>query len=444
MKPFIQFAGYQKVVTSLNAFQSEMDRYAVLQIRVDAYTALFNERGVDAAETFLCNGLEVFKRHFTTAHELIRVNEYNIVALVGIGDWQTKEYIERVISSGIEAFDHNAITACFAFELIENKRNSYKNPETILSNLQAKLRPEWAKEHFTQGDEGFRFSALDFSLAFERGEIKTYFQPVIDRDCLVRGVEALCRWEHPVHGLIGPDKFLDALFEHHFSFELFSLNLSQTIAFRERVNNETGIELVCSLNVDEELLNDPRFDSILKDLPTWCYDEGIELEIVESARGIQSKEVCRKLEMIKSSGLKLAVDDFGVGFGMENSYSELFDTLKLDRSFVKKIIQGNDVSLHIVRAVEAAYRSRNGSIVAEGIETRSQFDTLKSLGVDFFQGFGIAEPCSSVVCFDFISGISKQGFNFEPGLPQASKGNGRLKSNVNVVELFSQREINAK
>lgn len=434
MKPFIKFAGYQKVVKALNAFQSEMDRYVALQIRVDSYTTLFSERGVDAAETFLCNGLEVFKRNFTTAHELIRVNEYNIIALISVCEWQTEEYIERTVSASIEAFNYEGVTSCFAFELIETNVRVNRKPESILANLQAKLRPEWVKDQGTVDDNLVDFSDLDFSVAFERGEIKTFFQPIIDKNCLIRGVEALCRWEHDKYGLIGPDQFLDSLFKHHFSFELFSLNVREIIAFRALVFKEHGLELVCSLNVDEELLNDPRFELSLSDLPEWCYQGGLELEIVESSKGVQSEKVERMLERVKHRGLTLAVDDFGVGFGMENSYSEIFDTLKLDRSFVKKITQGNDVSLHIMKAIETAYHSRSGNIVAEGIEDISQFNALKELNVDYFQGFGIAIPCTPNDCLNFIGEVSELGFKFDSDI---KKGN----SSLNVVELFSSGEV---
>lgn len=416
MKPFISFSGYEKVLSVLDAFQSQIDKYMVVLIRVGEYTSMFNDVGVDAAETFICNGLEGLSRNLPGMNELIRVNESHIIGVMALRDWQDSEYIKRLLRENMKHFGQDNSSAEYAYEILMNdfKKVANTRPEIILSRLQNKLRPEW---EIVQS-ERTEFKAEDFSFALDKGEIEPYFQPIVGIDGKIKGVEALCRWEHPTLGVLTPDRFLSQLIDNHYSYELFQRNLEAMSRLRVLVKREIGVDLCCSINVDGHLFEDPRFIHCVDELPSWCFTGKLELEVVESSKGIQDKEIERQLRHFRDRGVSLAVDDFGMGFGMQNSYSDLFSTLKLDRSFVSQVVNGNEVSTRMATAIVEAYHDRGGKIVAEGIEEWQQYRAMKDLNVDFVQGFGVSVPLSMRQCVLKLKEIHMQGVEIMKGPPK--------------------------
>jgi EAL domain-containing protein (putative c-di-GMP-specific phosphodiesterase class I) len=119
----------------------------------------------------------------------------------------------------------------------------------------------------------------------------------------------------------------------------------------------------------------------------------LELEITEEILLGQSRENLAVLEQLRKLGIQIVMDDFGIGYSSLNYLRLLpFDKIKIDRSFVNDLSNGNDLSLAIVQAVTRLARVLNVPTTAEGIETKEQLELVRLAGCTEFQGFFFSKP----------------------------------------------------
>lgn len=224
----------------------------------------------------------------------------------------------------------------------------------------------------------------------ERGEFRIYYQPKIDMASgALTGVEALLRWQHPELGLIGPDKFIP-IAEVTGLIVPIGLWVLREACTRAKAWQNAGLpRFTVAVNLSpsqfrqEELV--PQLAEILK--ATGLDPKCLELEITESVVIQDPDKVVVKLETLRRMGVRIAIDDFGTGYS-SLGYLKRFpiNSLKVDRAFVKDLPHSSD-DIAITRAVIAMAHSLDMNVIAEGVELREQFDTLRKEGCDEFQGF---------------------------------------------------------
>jgi len=224
----------------------------------------------------------------------------------------------------------------------------------------------------------------------ERGEFRIYYQPKIDMTSgALTGVEALLRWQHPERGLIGPDKFIP-IAEATGLIVPIGLWVLREACTRAKAWQNAGLpRFTMAVNLSpsqfrqEELV--PQVAEILKS--TGLDPKCLELEITESVVIQDPDKVVVKLETLRRMGVRIAIDDFGTGYS-SLGYLKRFpiNSLKVDRAFVKDLPHSSD-DIAITRAVIAMAHSLDMNVIAEGVELREQFDTLRKEGCDEFQGF---------------------------------------------------------
>jgi len=231
--------------------------------------------------------------------------------------------------------------------------------------------------------------------ALVRQEFLLYFQPKVDMtDGRVHGVEALVRWRHPVHGLVGPDTFIPVMEQCGLIRELGRWVLRaacrQICSWQAAGRGElcVAVNLSARQFQREELLAD--IDAVLAE--TGLEPGRLELEITESTLMEDSGASVDTLRALHERGVRLSIDDFGTGYS-SLSYLKRFpiDTLKIDRSFIHDIPTDAE-DRAIVHAVIAMARSLNLRVVAEGVESAAQLDFLHRAGCDEVQGFLLGRP----------------------------------------------------
>jgi diguanylate cyclase (GGDEF)-like protein len=282
-------------------------------------------------------------------------------------------------------------------------RAHYSNPDELLRDAdvalyRAKAKGRRCHEMF---DEELRREALhrlevegNLRRALVRDEFEPVFQPIL---CLdggkVVGYEALLRWRHPQGGLILPGDFLPIAEESGLAeaidWQVYELVLAQGWALRD-----TGAYV--SINVGARHFRGARFVPDLLRLveryefpPTQLCVEVTERTLLEDP--VHARELMRQL---RASGMRLALDDFGTGYS-SLSYLHQFplDVLKVDRAFVEALgAESGSNAQAVLRAICSLGRSLGLQVVAEGIETRRQLDTLRLLGCEHGQGFLFARP----------------------------------------------------
>jgi len=235
----------------------------------------------------------------------------------------------------------------------------------------------------------------DLRLALERQEFELHYQPVI---CLQNNkickAEALIRWRHPERGLLFPDEFLPTVEEEGFISEVGYWIAMQASNDAARWMNVFGSDIQVSINISPSQFNDSN--ELLQD---WlCYIENLNLntknivvEITEHSLMENREDIRKTLDDMRKSGIGIAIDDFGVGYSSLSYLQQLdLDILKIDRSFISNLLDTN--SLALCKAIITIAHELGLSVIAEGIETEQQRDTLTRAGCDFGQGYLFSQP----------------------------------------------------
>ncbi len=246
----------------------------------------------------------------------------------------------------------------------------------------------------TAADNYFQIES-DLRRAIDRDEFEVHYQPVIDlKTRRTTSYEALVRWRHPVKGLLSPAHFISVAEESGLIGEIGTIVLRRACAqLRSWIDHGLPAPLV-ALNLSPIQFNTPGLsDSICSVLEEFQLTPAcLELEITETVIMQDGELALSTLQELSDRGFRLSIDDFGTGYS-SLAYLKRFpvDTLKIDRSFITDMTS-NDNDRAIVTAVIALASSLKLQVIAEGVETRAQFDALSALHCDFAQGYFMAKP----------------------------------------------------
>jgi EAL domain-containing protein (putative c-di-GMP-specific phosphodiesterase class I)/signal transduction histidine kinase/CheY-like chemotaxis protein len=230
----------------------------------------------------------------------------------------------------------------------------------------------------------------DLREAIKNDELTLVYQPQFDREGeTITGIETLVRWTHPVRGFVSPAFFIPIAERYGVIGQVTHWVLSRAM----RETRDLG-DFTISFNASAVEFADPSFVDELNVLIARAgFDpKRLEIEVTETAVLAEEDEVRRNMARLHDLGLKIALDDFGVGY---SSLSHLrlfpFDKLKIDRAFVTGCAE-NVQSATLVHAVVSIGRALGMKVVAEGVETEAQRKFLKVAGVHAMQGYLFAKP----------------------------------------------------
>jgi diguanylate cyclase (GGDEF)-like protein len=231
-------------------------------------------------------------------------------------------------------------------------------------------------------------------VALERGELELYFQPQLDIGGRLMGAEALLRWQHPLRGMILPSRFVPVAEEtgliHPLGDFVLSAACDQLRAWRQGDKSRLAR---LSINVSPWQLAGNEFIDKIKDAGS---QSGVDmscltLEITESSFLSDIDGVADKLRGLAEAGLELSIDDFGTGYSSLAWLRQLpLHELKIDQMFVRDLDSERNGKL--VETIIAIAHHMDMRVIAEGVETALQHDTLATMGCQGFQGFLISPP----------------------------------------------------
>ena len=230
--------------------------------------------------------------------------------------------------------------------------------------------------------------------ALDSGGFHLQFQPQVRRDGTIAAVEALLRFTHPKLGLLPPSRFIPIAEESGLIVQIGDWVLQEVCRQGVEWQKKLGVDMRIAVNVSplqfsradfainvESILRKSGFDPSL-----------IELELTETLVMRDVNESSRQLSQLKRLGFHIAVDDFGTGYSSLSYLHQLpIDTLKIDKSFIDKVTEPSGTR-PIVEAVLSLSKSLALTTIAEGVETRDQFDVLNELGCDVIQGYYFFKP----------------------------------------------------
>lgn len=236
----------------------------------------------------------------------------------------------------------------------------------------------------------------DLRDALTRDELELEYQPVISISTLkLIGAEALIRWRHPVQGMLYPDEFVGVAERAGMINELGMWVLEKACRDAVRWLDSCGRrDLSMSVNLSASQISDKGLAEKVGEVlqRTGLPPERLALEITESALLEQGPLPIENMRRLRELGTRLILDDFGTGYSSLSYLKRIpFDVIKIDQEFVADLGE-SDEDAAIVKAILAISKVFGADVVAEGVETREQFDWLKDHGCRFAQGFHLTEP----------------------------------------------------
>ncbi|WP_064691748.1 putative bifunctional diguanylate cyclase/phosphodiesterase [Rhizobium aegyptiacum] len=256
--------------------------------------------------------------------------------------------------------------------------------------------------------------ADEILIGLERSEFVPFYQLQFNARTLdITGVETLARWQHPVHGLLAPDRFLEIAEDLDVVSTIDALILERALADRRAWIKE-GLSIPkISVNVSARRLADPDLG---KKLRTLKIEPGtIAFELLESISLDDCDEaVAANLKKLRKLGIDIQIDDFGTGHASIVSLLRLSPkTLKIDRELIRMLPQSSE-QRKLVGSIIDIGRSLNILVIAEGVETADHIRILQELDCDTLQGYGLARPMPAMQIPSFIRAGS-----WRPGLTAA-------------------------
>ena len=299
-----------------------------------------------------------------------------------------------------------SIGAAFAVGASETVEDIVRNADLALYRAKAAGGDDvcFYEPHFHESAEERRRLELALRTALENAEFELHYQPVFNAETsCVESFEALLRWTHPTLGEVSPVKFIPI------AEETGLINAIGEWALRTACTEAAAWpdNIRIAVNLSPRQLLDPSF--LLKLVSALSHSNlkpgRLELEVTETVFLNLTPFTKKVLQQIHSLGVRLAMDDFGTGYSSLGYLRDTnFDTLKVDRTFVKSLSRDDPGSGAIIRAVVALAGSLGMTTVAEGVETAEQLDLVRAYGCDRVQGFIFSDPLPAAQARKLLTG----------------------------------------
>lgn len=304
------------------------------------------------------------------------------------------------------------------------------------------------QEHIAYYDEKMRLTMIEEQeicdesrRALENGEFCVYYQPVygIKAKRFV-SAEALVRWNHPTKGMISPGKFVPVFEKNGFIAELDLYVLEQVCKYMKRREDEGLPKFPISVNISRMSLYDTNlFETISGITDKYNIDPRyFRIEITESAYNDNPAQLLETIGKLREKCYPVLMDDFGSGYSSLNTLKDIpIDILKLDMKFMQGFEKNGKVGT-IVTSVSRMAKWLNIPMLAEGVETKEQFDFLVSVGCAYIQGYYFSRPVpenefTQLIAIEEVTGVSAEIERYGLG----KEVNELLGSNALVSKLIS-------
>ena len=390
-------------------------RLAVLFVDLDNFKRINDSLGHTSGDILLKTVGERLKDSVRGSDLLARqsqMHSQSVVARLGgdeftlvLNDVQDEKALDMVVArvaktlaEPVKIGNHEVVvTASIGVSVFPDDGDDF---ETILhcadtAMYKAKLdgRNTYRKYDHSMDQSGINSLDLENDLrqALEKNELELHYQPTIDIETgRVVGAEALSRWNHPVHGMVPPDKFITVAEQSGLISKLGIWVLEEACRAIQEWKAKGLWRGKIAVNVSGIQLRSPNFYQEVQEIFSRYQVESTEisLEVTESTLMQDDATTLQSLRMLQAQKIDIAIDDFGTGYSSLAYLKRLpVNILKIDQTFISEIISVDDGEEGIVSAIIAMARCLRLGVIAEGVETVEQYGYLRRQGVRLAQGY---------------------------------------------------------
>jgi EAL domain-containing protein (putative c-di-GMP-specific phosphodiesterase class I)/CheY-like chemotaxis protein len=301
-----------------------------------------------------------------------------------------------------------------------------EKPVTLPGLKELLARYDWAAAAPAEIKADRKFALDEILHGVRADQIVPFFQPKVSlKNGRLTGAEALARWRHPEHGVIGPDAFIPLL-EQSGNIDDLTFAMLDKSAAACRSFHDKGHLITVSVNLSLASLNTP---GLAEKINATIRRHGVApqylvLEITESAAMTDVAHALENLARLCMNGFALSIDDYGTGYSSLQQLTRIaFSELKIDQSFVKDFSDNKALRIVVESSIDMAHKLGVKS-VAEGAETREDLDALRSLGCDTAQGYFVGAPMEMKAFHAYMDGYAEKAATL---FPPEEEGYGKLR-----------------
>jgi len=275
----------------------------------------------------------------------------------------------------------------------------------IASTRAAERGIAWEIYEATDSEEMWKISVVsEISNAIENEDLWVAYQPKVDSsNGAIIGAEALVRWKHPTRGDVRPDAFIPLLEKANRTDDLTRFMLNRAVSDFSQMPGCT-----VAVNASPLMIGTGKLYAMVKDaLERNDFDSScLTVEVTESERFTRQESI-KELEDIKALGVKISIDDYGMGNSTVNYLKILpADELKIDRSFISNMLTSHSDRIVVGSTIRLAHEM-GLKVVAEGVESADIQTCLREMGCDFIQGYHTGRPVCIEEYMDFARIVNK-------------------------------------
>lgn len=414
--PLTGFANRRLFIDRIGVALRELNRYqrcgALILLDLDSFNYVNDTLGHHIGDRLLQNVARRFGQMLRDTDTLARLGGDEFAVLVeGVDSSprKTKALAEHIanklmaaLDTPIQVGDEQAlVTASVGITVMADSQHSTDDylQQADMALSQAKASGRRTLRFFDPSMQAALLARVrleaDLRLALDYQQWQLHYQPQVDEQGRIVGVEALLRWHHPERGLVSPGEFIPLLESTGLINDVGEWVLAAACHQLAAWQRQPGFEqLTISVNISPLQFRENDFLDRVEQvfLRTQAPLERLKLEVTETLF-VEARDDARdKMLSLKARGVRFSLDDFGTGYSSLAYLAQLpLDQLKIDQSFVQQVLESS-ANAAIVESTIALAKSLNLDVIAEGVETPAHQAWLMAHGCHAFQGYLFGRP----------------------------------------------------
>jgi diguanylate cyclase (GGDEF)-like protein/PAS domain S-box-containing protein len=381
--------------------------FAILFLDLDRFKIINDTLGHLVGDELLCLVAERLRKSLRETDTVARIGGDEFIILLSSVNGRSDvsalaDKILKTLTAPFKLRDHElfittSLGICMSPEDGQETDEIVKNADIALYHAKSMGRNNVQFYDDDMDQNASRRFAISNSLrrGLDQNEFRVYYQPKVDVSTgRIVAIEALVRWQHPELGLLLPVEFIQLAEENGLIMQLGEWVLRESCIQNVKWQSEGIPDLRVAVNLSGYQLQHSALlatvSKVLKE--TGMSPDHLELEVTESVIMQNADFAVSTLKSLSDQGIHISIDDFGTGYSSLAHLKRFsVNTLKIDKSFVREV-DFSSTDAAIATAIIAMGNSLNMSVIAEGVETQSQYDFLKLNNCDQVQGFLFCRP----------------------------------------------------